>query len=70
MDHDNLLVKLESFQERDPGWGLIEILQREINFNNCIPIGVVFSTFVEMPKFDQNYKVFKIIISITYSGLL
>nr|CAI5829836.1 unnamed protein product [Callosobruchus analis] len=53
---NNILTKLEEFQERDSGWSLYEIIQLKINYNSYTPINVGISTYVEMPKFIQNTK--------------
>nr|CAH7726767.1 unnamed protein product [Callosobruchus chinensis] len=57
-DHiqNNILNKLEEFQERDSGWSLYEIIQLKINFNSYTPINVGISTYIEMPKFIQQTK--------------
>nr|CAH7768883.1 unnamed protein product [Callosobruchus chinensis] len=56
-DHiqNNILNKLEEFQERDSGWSLYEIILK-INFNSYTPINVGISTYIEMPKFIQKTK--------------
>nr|CAH7717038.1 unnamed protein product [Callosobruchus chinensis] len=53
---NNILNKLEEFQERDSGWSLYEIIQLKINFNSYTPINVGISTYIEMPKFIKNTK--------------
>lgn len=53
---NNILTKLEEFQERDSGWALYEILQLKVNFNQYTPITVGYSTYVPVPKFIQNTK--------------
>nr|CAH7715697.1 unnamed protein product [Callosobruchus chinensis] len=53
---NNILNKLEEFQEQDSGWSLYEIIQLKINFNSYMPINVGISTYIEMPKFIKNTK--------------
>lgn len=53
---ENVLTKLEEFQERDSGWALYEILQLKVNINCYNPINVGLSTYVDMPPFIKNTK--------------
>lgn len=53
---NNILDKLEDFQERDSGWALYEILQLKLNINQYDPINVGISTYVDVPKFIQKTK--------------
>lgn len=58
VDHvkNNILNKLEDFQERDSGWALYEILQLKLNINRYDPINVGISTYADVPKFIQSTK--------------
>nr|CAH7717106.1 unnamed protein product [Callosobruchus chinensis] len=55
-DHiqNNILNKLEEFQERDSGWSLYEIIQLKINFNSYTPINVDLETILEDYKDSNN----------------
>nr|CAI5829835.1 unnamed protein product [Callosobruchus analis] len=44
---NNILTKLEEFQERDSGWSLYEIIQLKINYNSYTPINVDLETILK-----------------------
>lgn len=55
---NKILSKLESFEDKDSGWSLYEILNLKININNYSPIhcGYTSSSYMKMPKFINNSK--------------
>lgn len=53
---EKILSKLESFQERDSGWALFEILHLKVNINYYRPINIGISTFMRLPEFIKKTK--------------
>ncbi|XP_034944281.1 uncharacterized protein [Chelonus insularis] len=53
---DELLTKVEDFQERDSGWSLVEIDHLQVNINRYQPLSAGQSTFIPLPKFIQQKK--------------
>ncbi|XP_043285742.1 uncharacterized protein [Venturia canescens] len=53
---DQLLTKIEEFQERDSGWSLREIINLVVNINQYSPLRGALSTFVTLPHDIQKKK--------------
>jgi len=53
---DVILEKLDSFQEKDSGWALYEILSLKVNINSYNPVSYGISTYIKVPKFLQKSK--------------
>jgi len=50
---EKLLKKMETFQERDSGWALLEVINLKVNINSFVPMGGGISTYIELPKWIQ-----------------
>ncbi|XP_057322580.1 uncharacterized protein LOC130665964 [Microplitis mediator] len=48
--YEKLLKKVEDFNQRDSGWGLIEIQNLKITMSKYSPLQAGDSTFIELPK--------------------
>lgn len=53
---ENILKKLEEFQEKDSGWALYRILHLKVHINHYSPINCGLSTYTSLPPFIQNTK--------------
>lgn len=51
---DKIMDKLQSFEEKDSGWSIYEVLQLKVNINKYDPINCGISTFVHVPQFIRN----------------